>query len=196
MPYNRKEEKEQQLQKLKQKIFDTTMEMLHERSFADLTIREICASVQISTGMFYKLYSSKLELLSYYYDKLVEDYPREYDEELSSLPIKEQLIAFYRWVCDFTQSLGDDFCRNFFDSKNEVMDANLFQNQLMLLTDSLLEKASQEGLILSRPPHEISKDLCVIVKGVIFDWSARHGGYDMSAFAVRLLSQVISPLLA
>ncbi len=46
-----------------------------------------------------------------------------------------------------------------------------------------------------RTPYSVSKDLCVLVKGIIFDWSAHEGSYDMAKFAGELLTRCMVGLL-
>ena len=196
MASQKKKEKEKALEELKEKIFNAAMEIMKETDFESMTIREICGRVQISTGMFYKIYANKLELLSYYYEKAQNEYDLDIRKTLEGLPIEEQLLRFYRWVCDFTAGMGVDFCRHFFDSKNEAMNSNLFHNHLIELTDELLADAMEKGLVLSpgRTPHEISQELCIITKGTIFDWSANEGNYDFTEYTMALLERVLHSL--
>ncbi|MBQ1492884.1 MAG: TetR/AcrR family transcriptional regulator [Blautia sp.] len=197
MAAQRRKDKEKALEELKENIFNAAMDIMKETDFESMTIREICSRVQISTGMFYKIYANKLELLSYYFEKAQSEYDLDIHKTLEGLPIEEQLLGFYRWVCDFTSKMGVDFCRHFFDSKNEVMNGTLFHNRLIQITDDLLTEAVEKGLVLSkgRTPHAISKELCIITKGTIFDWSANEGNYDLTEYTMALLERVLGSLL-
>ena len=189
--------KEEEWLNLKEKIFDAGMEIMKEKDFESMTIREICARVQISTGMFYKLYATKLDLLTYYYEKAQNEYDLDMKQNLKELPIEEQLVQFYNWVLRFTSSLGTDFCRHFFDSKNAFMNGEVFHNKIVAMTDELMEDAQGKGFVIppGRTIHEISKELCVITKGIIFDWSATQGAYDMTQYGERLLRRILPALL-
>lgn len=190
-------EKEKTLADLKERIFNAAMEIMKEDDFESMTIREICGRVGISTGMFYKVYGNKLELLSYYYEKAQSEYDLDIKGTLAGLPVEEQLLVFYRWVCEFTSGMGVDFCRHFFDSKNEAMKGTISPNRIIEITDELLEAAVSRGFVLSegRTPHAVSKDLCILTKGTIFDWCANEGGYDFTQYTMALLTRVLPSLL-
>ncbi|MCI9272204.1 MAG: TetR/AcrR family transcriptional regulator [Dorea sp.] len=191
------ETKEMKNRKMKEHIFNVALSMMKQIGFENLTIRMICQEAEISTGMFYKHFSSKENLLAFYYDKAQEDFDSVINEQLTDLPIKDQLIQFYVWICHFTSDLGVDFCRNFFHSKNELMNTNLFNNKLIEITNKCIEDAVAKGFKLSpdRTPHKVSKDLCVMIKGIIFDWSAHAGSYDMAKFAEDMLTHCMEGLL-
>lgn len=183
--------------KMKQRIFDVALSLMKQIGYDNITIRMICAEAGISTGMFYKHFTSKEEILAFYYEKAQGDYDEMINGKLAGLPVREKLVRFYVWICEFTAELGVDFCRNFFSSKNKLMNTNLFHNRLIEITNHCMEDAIAEGFTLSagRTPYQVSKDLCVIVKGVIFDWSAHDGSYSMPEYAEKLLSRCIDGLL-
>lgn len=197
MNFENFETKEQKNRKLKEHIFNVALSMMKQIGYDNITIRMICTEAGISTGMFYKHFNSKEKILAFYYDKAQEDFDTIINEQLSHLPIKEQLVQFYVWICKFTADLGVDFCRNFFHSKNELMNTNLFNNKLIEITNKCINEAINNGFELSsgRTPYAISKDLCVMVKGIIFDWSAHEGSYDMAEFCEQLLSRCIDGLM-
>lgn len=191
------ETKQMKNKKLKEHIFNVALELMQEIGFDSLTIRMICREAGISTGMFYQHFTNKENLLAYYYDKAQGDFDDIVNNRLAGLPIKEMLIEFYVWLFEFTSALGVDFCRNFFNSKNEVMNTNLFHNRIMDITNRAMEDAIAGGYSLSpgRTPYQVSKNLCVIAKGIIFDWSAHEGSYDMAEFGKELLTSVMDGLL-
>ena len=187
MSYRKSEAKIMELQALKEKIFDSAMTRIKQDGFDSLTIRDVCADVGISVGMFYKLYSCKLDLLSFYYERIEYMFDEFVNKELQGLPLNEKIIKFYVWLCNFTAGLGADFCKNFFDSKNPIMNTTNFTNKIINITNSFMKD--------NPSAHEVSKDLCVIIKGVIFDWSANDGNYDMAAFSERLLKRCLPGLI-
>ncbi len=191
------ETKEIKNKKLKQRIFDVALELMNEIGFENVTIRMICQGADISTGMFYQHFSNKEDLLAYYYDEAQEKFDAVINNKLADKDIKEQLIEFYVWLFEFTSELGVDFCRNFFNSKNKAMNTNVFHNRIMDITNRAMEDAIAKGFALSsgRTPYQVSKYLCVMAKGVIFDWSAHDGSYNMAEFGRKLITLTIDGLL-
>ena len=197
MDYSKFETKDMKNRKLKEHIFNVALSLMKQIGYDNITIRMICSEAGISTGMFYQHFSSKDDILAFYYDKAQADFEEIVIEKLAGLSIDKQLVEFYTWVCGFTAELGVDFCRNFFSSKNQRMNTNLFHNKMIDITNRCIEDACAAGFRLSegRTAYAVSKDLCVMVKGVIFDWSAHDGSYDMAQFAHDLLMRCIGGLL-
>lgn len=197
MDYSNFETKDIRNRKLKEHIFQVALSLMHQIGYDNITVRMICKEAGISTGMFYQHFDSKEDILAFYYDKARGDFEEVINRQLEGKPLPEQLVSFYVWVCNFTADLGVDFCRNFFSSKNKQMNTNLFHNQMIEMTNRCIEDACAAGFLLSpgRTPYAVSKDLCVIVKGIIFDWSAHEGSYNMAEFAENLLSRCICGLL-
>ena len=54
----------------------------------------------------------------------------------------------------------------------------------------LWKKSATNGMI-----RELSSDLCVIVKGTIFDWCVRHGEFCLKEYVNALLTQCIQGIL-
>ena len=191
------ETKEIKNKKLKQRIFDVALGLMNEIGFENVTIRMICQGADISTVMFYQHFSNKEDLLAYYYDEAQEKFDAVINNKLADKDIREQLIEFYVWLFEFTSELGVDFCRNFFNSKNKAMNTNLFHNRIMDITNRAMEDAIAKGFTLSsgRTPYQVSKYLCVMAKGVIFDWSAHEGSYNMAEFGRNLITLTIDGLL-
>lgn len=197
MDYTHFETKDMKNQKLKEHIFDVALSLMNQIGYDNITVRMICTEAGISTGMFYQHFDSKEDILAFYYDKAQEDFEVAINQQIEGMPLPQQLVEFYTWVCQFTARLGVDFCRNFFSSKNKRMNTNLFHNKMIEMTNRCIEAACSNGFELSagRTPYSVSKDLCVIVKGIIFDWSAHDGSYDMAEFSRNLLSRCIGGLL-
>ncbi|AIF52925.1 TetR/AcrR family transcriptional regulator [Pelosinus sp. UFO1] len=182
--------------KIKNHIFEVALTIMKEIGYENLTIRKICEVADISTGKFYSHFKSKEDLLDFYYVKTQESIGDIVKENLEGMDIEEQLITFYISLCKFTTDLGLDFCRNFFNPKNKEVNAT-FHNKVIETTNLYLENAIKNGLVISngRTPYEVSMDLCVITKGVFFDWSANEGSYDMSEFMDGLLRRCLKGVL-
>jgi AcrR family transcriptional regulator len=189
--------KEQKNLEIKNKVFGVATKLIEEMGYESVTVREICAAAGISTGMFYRHFTSKEDLLSFYYDKAVEEFYGGVAEKLEGLPLEEQLVRFEVWLGRFTQGCGLDFNRSLYVSTNKIMNTELVHNRMIEITDGIIERAVSAGYVLSegRTPHAISRDLCIISKGVIFDWCAHDGNYDLGERIDELLRRIIGSLL-
>lgn len=147
--------------------------------------------------MFYRLFGSKEGVLNYYYERMKIRFDQEVRPELENLPVKDQLLRYHVWLCQFTADLGADFTKHFISPTNDIMNTEIFANQVRKITEYYLENAIADGFQLSpgRTPYMVSKDLCIIAKGCMFDWSAQDGDYDLPEFISKLLNRILEDLL-
>ena len=83
------------------------------------------------------------------------------------------------------------------DSRSEEMDIHSNNNHIMMVTDQFITEAIQKGYILpeGRSVHEISIDLCMIVKGIIFTWVAERGRFDLPAVTRDIYKRALVGIL-
>ena len=191
------ETKDMRNSKMKRHILDVALPIMRQIGYDNLTIRMICNEAGISTGMFYQHFSSKEDLLACYSVLAEENFETHMDIQLSELPLREQLVEFSTWICTFTSNLGPDFCRNFFSSKSKSVNTDRFKNMLRDTINTCLEKAVSDGFQFTpgRTLQAISRDISVIIRGIIFDWSVQEGSYDMAEYSRELFNRCIDGLL-
>ena len=93
-------------------------------------------------------------------------------------------------------SFGFDFVINFFNNQNPLLNTHVYNNEIINITDELLVNAIQNGYKLPEGTtvRNISYDICVIVKGIIFDWCVRHGEFDIKQYSKELLGKSLKEL--
>lgn len=181
----------------KQRIFNIATRLMDKIGYEKLSIRQICTEAGISTGKFYIYFSSKQDLLNHFYDDVQQKIAEESLLKFNGLGLKESIVEFYRWYADYTSSFGIEFVINYFDPHNSAMDITIRSNFIMSTTDSYLEQAIQSGYKLpaGKTIHQISQQICMIFKGIIFTWAASHGNFRLSDMVVDILGSSLIGLL-
>ena len=104
-----------------------------------------------------------------------------------SIGSSPRFLLCYRWYIRYTADFGLDFCINFFNSNNRAIDPLYMYNAFYEISKKCLhEKAGEirEGY----EADQIAKELCILAKGIIFDWSSSRGSYDIEEVAERMFS--------
>ena len=68
------ESKDIRVQKTIKNIENTFLHLLKEKSFVNITIKDICDEAMISRSTFYSHYKDKYDLLEYFFDKLISNF--------------------------------------------------------------------------------------------------------------------------
>lgn len=191
------ETKQSRDEKVKEGIFAVAMKLMRKIGYENLTIRDICRQADISTGMFYRHFRTKDDLLSYYYTKAQKAYDAEVRELIAGKDIRESLVLYYRWYAKYTADFGVDFCRNFFTSRNRGLNSDEYTNHVLDFTVGMLRDAVRDGLVLpdGATPESLAGDFCLIVKGVIFHWCSRDGEYDLPEYVGDMVSRAMAGML-
>lgn len=173
--------------KTKDLIFQTAVKILKEEGYDKVTVRRICKESNTSNGSFYHFFKNKDELLAYYYTMSAEDFMEGQEENMKNADLYHQMLICYRWYIRYTSEFGLDFCINFFNSHNRAIDPMYMYNAFYEISRKCLyEKPDEikEGF----NADEIAKELCILAKGIIFDWSSSRGSYDIEHVAERMFA--------
>ncbi len=181
----------------KKKLFKAALELMKNKGYDNLTIREICQKAGTSSGNFYNYFNGKEQLLSFYYEMAGDDFDKQVKLQISIQNPIERIISFYTWYAGYTADFGLDFCGSFFSSKNKTLNTDKIYNRVMEITLVYVQEAARDGFfsLNSRTCEEVTKDLCVIVKGAIMDWCVYDGNYDLPRYVNSLLTNCIKGLM-
>lgn len=191
-------EKQPNEELMRRKIFDAAMEMLEEVGYDGVTIRALCAKLNISTGKFYYYFRSKNEIFSFYFEKATQEFQTHVrTKDWDSMDIKEQIVNYYTWYTEYTASFGLDFAIHFFSNENQAFNLANSYISVVALTEEFLQRAVQNGYVIpdNRTIRALALDLCVIVKGCIFNWCVQRGSFSLPEYTHDLLSRCVRGLM-
>lgn len=179
-------------------IFDTTTELRKKYSLDEITIRMICEEAGISTGMFYRNFHCKSDILPYYYEKALSDY-KEDIEKGSAASLKENLKDYYMWLITYTAGFGTDFIKDFYTPSNHAIKVDSESNEISAISNRIIKEAIEKKkytLPAGRRVDEITHDLLIIIKGILLDWYINEGAYDIEKYAEKYLDRVMDGILS
>lgn len=184
----------------KQRIIDTTVELVKKHSADAITVRGVCEAADVSIGTFYHYFENKDDLLMYFvreasFDSFALETPPE--------DIAGRLTELYMLLIRRYQSLGLDFMRQFYTTGNQALSAYMGsspdsfpEGTVMARCESELELARQKGIIAEETDvHQSSADVCTIVKGCVFEWCLGGGRVDVEDALRRILTRYFTRIV-
>jgi len=95
--------------------------------------------------------------------------------------------------------LGCDFMKSFYTTGNRALSAYMgteggafAPDTVMARCERELTSARVEGFLSAdADPHELSKDICTIVKGCVFEWCLSDGRIDVEEALLRILKRYL-----
>ena len=182
MEENKLTRKEQAME-TKKLLFDTALQLLEEKEFDKITIRDIVKRANVSIGTFYNYYSTKLDV--YYETYIIADefFETTVKQELTQIPdILDRLYAFFDYYAKYSCEITDlALTRILYNSANKCFDRHSDVGMMPLLV-SILAEGLQAGILKStKTAHELGQFLMISMRGQVYHWCTNDGSYDLRA---------------
>ena len=98
------------------------LELLKERKYAQITIKDICKKADLSRQTFYQIYDSKDEVMEYHFKELFLEFKKQCGD-FSGITIKEIACTFFHFFYEhrvLTQELFDNNLSYFLEKQFEL----------------------------------------------------------------------------
>lgn len=194
--------RQQKSQQTKNSIYLAALQLIKTYEYQYLTVRNICKAAGVSTGTFYHHFESKDALLAYYLFAIFNA-----DDVISQLDfdgdIRKEIVYIYDVYLDYCMEAGIEFLSNYYSSKNKALDIrdhyseeDLSLNQVAKAILERLADARKRHLVKDDvDDHTIMNDLCVLAKGVIFEWCVNGGKYDIKEYFAKMTNIYLDSVL-
>lgn len=176
----------------KQKLIDTTVELIKKYGADTITVRSVCEEAGLSIGTFYHHFQNKDDLLMYFvreasFDTFVLETPLE--------DVAGRICELYMHLIDRYLTLGEEFMKSFYTTGNKALSAYMGQENgcfadgtVMARCERELIDAREQGFLKKdADPRQLSMDICTIVKGCVFEWALDDGRMDIAESLHRIV---------
>ena len=184
----------------REQLLEAAVRIIRRDGAQGLTVRNVCEEAGLSNGTFYHYFKNK--------DDLMMAFVREesFDGFLLQTPtaqIAQRITELYLCLIHKYEALGLDFMKHFYTTDNRALSAYMGQENgsfaegtVMLRCERELALAQQEGILSDQANvHELSVDLCTIVKGCVFEWALNDGNPDMEQSLLRITERYLTGYL-
>ena len=162
------------------RILNAALDLMRDRGFDKVSIRDICKEAGITTGAFYHHFSSKEALLESGFAPL-DDYMAGalagHEEEPPDLRLWRILSAYAKFMEQSGELIGRYYQRRIAEPGTRSMDATRYTLRAML---DCFRQTEGEGLLRPEHPPEWVADFCFRhFRGVVIDWALHQYSYPL-----------------
>jgi AcrR family transcriptional regulator len=188
-------QRQQQAIDTKNKILCVIREMLKKKSFDELRIEEICRNADVSVGAFYHHFMSKDGIIIELYRETDKLFETQVAAGLQAREPAERVLEYLMCQCEYAQEMGISLMQNVY--KAQINHGNRFflsaERGLPRVLEQLVKKAQESGqLDEAVPAKELTAQLLLVSRGVIYNWCQREGNYDIRTVADSILRRFLS----
>lgn len=153
-----------------QKILQAALPYIESGKYNQLSIREFCHEINITTGMFYRYYTTKSDLLAFYAIETSKQSFESLKNTFTDMSLREKLISISLLSIEPLKKMGADSIFIYLNVKNPECNCDvsrqLFCDQIKYAFDSSYgENQYDEGQML-----DVSNQLVILEKGITFEW--------------------------
>ncbi len=182
----------------KQKIIHATVNLIKTAGIDTITVRNVCTEAQIATGTFYYYFKNKDELLLSF---IMEASFDEFQLETPLSDIAGRITELYTILVKKYLSFGRDFMQSFYTPTNTALSSYMSEQNGAFLEGTIMARCEKElcdakaagYLNPNIDAHELSEDICTIVKGTVFEYCLNSGEFDLLENMSRILKNYIAP---
>ena len=181
----------------KEKIVAAAISLIEEHGADCITVRRVCEKADIATGTFYYHFQNKDDLMMHFVRGL------SFETVELTTPIYDiagRITELYMLLIRQYMSLGTAFMRSFYTPNNQALhtymgeiNGRFAEGTVMAKCEQELARAQAENCIPKNADiHQMSADICTIVKGCIFEWCLSGGEMEIEFAVQRMLKAYVA----
>lgn len=183
-------------QQTKLNIFNAAVELLSEMDFDEITIRDIVRRAHVSVGTFYNYYATKMEVFYETYQVADHYFNETVAQRLTQPTATERVFCFFDHYARYSSELTDmKMTRLLYNPDNPWFNRDPTGGMVGVLIDVLqggLDSGEFSGH--GADAGELADYLMICVRGLIYNWCTKNGGYDLHAATKKLVERLMVAL--
>ena len=188
-----KSKRQLQAEQTKVNLFNAAVELLGEKDFDDITIRDIVAKANVSIGTFYNYYATKMEVFYETYQVADHYFNETVAPQLTQATARERILCFFDHYARYSSELTDmKMTRLLYNPDNPWFNRPSEGGMVGVLI-GVLQQGLDQGELVGHgdSAEEIASYLMIAIRGLVYHWCTAKGSYDLrertKAFTQRLL---------
>lgn len=172
-----------QAEKTKNQILDEALKLMKYKNFDEINVQEICKNAGVSTGAFYHHFHNKSGIVVAAYVRTDDFFQNQVIKKIDCTNIKKAIIDYLYQQGLYAQNLGIQIIRNVYKAQMDSASSFYLSANRVLPKGlhSLLKLGLDNGELSSpKSAEQITDELLIISRGVIYNWAVCLGKYDIS----------------
>ena len=186
---NKTTKRAEQAREMKNRILDVAIELFGEKGFEEVSINDIAAAAECSTGNIYHYFKNKEEIALLAISPVDEAYVESFeeDEAFLALPAPQQLIVFGAKVAeiDCTPTMPVIYSLSLKNPELRSLWVREDRPFYRIITD-ILERMKKEGCIREGLTIPLLREQVIaIIRGILVHWVINLHSFDIVEEARR-----------
>ncbi len=167
----------------KLKITQTAIGLFKEHGYDAVTVKDICQAAELSIGAFYHHFSSKDDIINVGHEQ-VDNMLEDRLKRDAARGWRDEILYIMEETGKLLQELGWYFIAQAYRHMLDVNEKYTLSRERRVFDRVKAEIVKAQALGELDPailPDLYTETILRWVRGIIFDWCLREGGYDLAA---------------
>lgn len=181
MTEENKTKRQLQAEQTKLNLFNAAVELLAERDFESITIRDIVERADVSIGTFYNYYSTKLEVFYETYQVADHYFTQVVEPQLTQPTCVERALFFFEHYAHYSSELTDRRMTRLLYSPDNPWFNRPQDNSLVTVLIRVLQGGLDSGELDGHGDgaREIANWMMISIRGLTYNWCTTGFAYDL-----------------
>lgn len=190
------EKVETKRKKIEESILQSAMPLIENGEYAKLNVRDLCAAIGITTGMFYRHFRTKNDLLSFYAINRQKELYKNALPGMTGKTIKEKLLSISLLSMESNAAIGPESILVHINSENPLCDCTVSRGIFVEQILDIFKSDLPESLYREEWAREIATYLVIIQKGLCFEWYSMRNdpSFDIMVTSEQILNKAIEAM--
>lgn len=163
-------------------ILKGAITVIQKYGYENVSIRQICKELNITTGTFYHYFNCKNDIISEQFTWMDQRYLTEVKPNLTNDNELDNILYFCNFYAEFTYKKG--LSKSIEIAQIKLTDNNGFYTSNHRIMKQILLEIIERGqnkdqIINTVLAEDIADMILVMIRGYSFDWSRKEANYDL-----------------
>ncbi len=188
-----KTKRQLQAEQTKLKLFNAAVDLLAERDFDSITIRDIVDRANVSIGTFYNYYSTKLEVFYETYQVADRYFNETVAPRLTQASCRERVLFFFEHYAHYSSELTDRKMTRLLYSPDNPWFNRPQDNSLVGVLARVLQDGLDSGELDGRgdSAEAMATLLMISVRGLVYHWCTTGFSYDLGKATLQFVQRLL-----
>lgn len=189
--------RKEQAQATKKKIFETSVKLIKDFGYDNVTVSHICREAGIAKGSFYVHYRSKEDIIrESYYSDMNEFISEAYSDYMTAHPsasAAEKIAAFLALELRFAQYTGHQLtCLAYSLNLSACVEGQSEHMQKRIFSKILFQLIQDAPAVSGYSHVETFTYLESLIRGIMATWCFSNGQQDMMVWGKNMVDRCVS----
>lgn len=182
-------------QDTKDRLFNTAFSLLSQKSFDEISIREITRLADVSIGTFYTYFKSKQDVFYQTYSLGDRYFENTVKPHLTQTTQTQQVQYFFDQYACYNVLSGLNLSRILYNPNNQYFNRREDTGMFPILLSIIQRGQDLKEFTSEMAADYIANYMMISARGLVYNWVTADGSFDLCSYMAKYCKLWIKPFI-